>query len=313
MLLFILINGDGLIIFIKMKILITGATGFLGVAIGNILQKDNVLFRLSRSNNDYNFDLQNNVPEFNDQFEIVIHAAGKAHSIPKTILDIQDFFNINFNGTTNLLIGLENSKLPKRFVFISSVAVYGVEIGNDINEEYPLLAKDPYGLSKIQAEQLVLEWCDSNNVICTILRLPLLVGENPPGNLGAMIKAVQKSYYFNIAGGKARKSMVLAEDVSKIIIKASEIGGIYNLTDGYHPNFYELSHAVGKQFGKSRIFNLPFFVAKTIALVGDAIGTKFPLDSNKLRKITSDLTFDDSKARQFLGWNPSKVLDYYKK
>lgn len=311
MLLFILINGGGLIISIKMKILITGSTGFLGVIISNILQKDNTIFGLSRTNSHYNIKLQNEVPKFIDQFEIVIHAAGKAHLKPKTILEIQDYYDVNLIGTQNLLIGLENCKIPKRFVFISSVAVYGIEIGKDINEEYPLSAKDPYGLSKIKAEKLVIDWCNKNNVICTILRLPLLVGANPPGNLGAMIKGIQKGYYFNIAGGQARKSMVLANDVAGILLKASEIGGIYNLTDGVNPNFYELSNTIGKQFGKSRIFNLPFFLAKSIALIGDIVGPKFPLDSNKLKKITSDLTFDDTKARKVLGWKPIAVMNWH--
>lgn len=44
-----------------------------------------------------------------------------------------------------------------------------------------------------------------HNVVCTILRLPLLVGTNPPGNLGAMIKGIARGYYFNIGGGKSKK------------------------------------------------------------------------------------------------------------
>jgi nucleoside-diphosphate-sugar epimerase len=295
-----------------MNILLTGSTGFFGQEIRKATVKQNSVFELNRNSGNFQIDLSLTTPKFDTKFDLVIHNAGKAHSVPKTNEQKEEFFKVNVVGTKNLLNGLETS-ISKNFVFISSIAVYGLSQGVLINENFPLDAKDPYGLSKIQAEQLVLDWCKKNNVVCTILRLPLLVGQNSTGNLGAMIRGIDKGYYFNIAGGKARKSMVLAEDVAKIIIKASEIGGIYNLTDGYHPNFYELSHAVGKQFGKSRIFNLPFFVAKTIALVGDAIGTKFPLDSNKLRKITSDLTFDDIKGRQFLGWNPSKVLDYYKK
>jgi nucleoside-diphosphate-sugar epimerase len=184
-------------------------------------------------------------------------------------------------------------------------------MGVQIDEKHPLLAIDPYGLSKIQAEHLVLDWCQKNNVLCTILRLPLLVGENPPGNLGVMLNGIKKGYYFNIAGGLARKSMVLAEDVANVLIKASEIGGIYNLTDGYHPSFYELSNAIAKNNGKKRIFNMHFLIAKSIALIGDFVSTKFPLNSSKLNKITTDLTFDDSKARHILGWNPEKVLDYY--
>jgi nucleoside-diphosphate-sugar epimerase len=294
-----------------MRILVTGSNGFFGKCILRKLSMLSSVTTLSRNNSDLLCDLVNNIPNLSN-FDIVIHAAGKAHSVPKNDLENDAFFDVNVKGTQNLLYGIEASeKLPKSFIFISTVAVYGVDQGENINENSPMLAKDPYGLSKIQAEQLVIEWCHKNNVISTILRLPLLVGENPPGNLRSMIKAIQKGYYFNIAGGLARKSMVLTEDVAKILLKASELGGVYNLTDGYHPNFFELSNAIGKQNRKTNLFNIPFFVAKSIALVGDFVGSKFPLNSVKLKKITTDLTFDDSKARKVLGWKPNKVLDYY--
>lgn len=296
-----------------MRILVTGSNGFFGKCILRKLSMKSSIITLSRNNSDLLCDLVNNIPNLSN-FDIVIHAAGKAHSVPKNNLENDAFFDINVKGTQNLLHGIEASgKLPKSFIFISTVAVYGVDQGINIDENAPLLAKDPYGLSKIKAEQLVVEWCKKNNVVCTILRLPLLVGVNPPGNLGAMIKGIQKGYYFNIVGGQARKSMVLANDVAGILLKVAEIGGIYNLTDGFHPSFYELSNAIAKQNIKTNPFNLPFFVAKTIALLGDFIGAKFPLDSNKLNKITSDLTFDDTKARRVLDWKPNNVLDYYKK
>lgn len=295
-----------------MNILITGSTGFLGGIIKNFLQNNYTVIGLSRSNTEYNIELQSFVPVFNENFDIVIHSAGKAHLVPKNDKENAAFFAVNVQGTRNLLKGIDLTRtLPKRFVYISTVAVYGVDQGENIDENTPLLAYDSYGLSKIQAERLVLEWCQKNNVTCTILRLPLLVGENPPGNLGAMINAIKKGYYFNIAGGEARKSMVLAKDVAKIILNVSEIGGIYNLTDGHHPNFYEISNVIAKCYGKIKIFNIPLFIAKFIALVGDFVGVKFPLNSNKLKKITTDLTFDDTKAREVLGWNPKKILEYY--
>ena len=145
----------------------------------------------------YQFDLSKNVPYFYDRFEIIIHCAGKAHLLPKTNQEIASFYSVNVLGTKNLLKGL-TSKLPKRFVFISSVSVYGLTQGENIPETHPLLAEDPYGKSKIEAEKIVENWCKENNVICTILRLPLLVGLNPPGNLGAMIRGIKKGYYFAI-------------------------------------------------------------------------------------------------------------------
>jgi nucleoside-diphosphate-sugar epimerase len=290
-------------------ILLTGSNGFLGKIIVNKIIKNQNLIYLSRTAGDYKISLENEVPSFNHKFDLVIHAAGKAHSIPKTHLEKQSFHDINVKGTRNLLKGLEKLNPPKSFVFISSVSVYGQEFGNNINEDFPLQAKDSYGLSKIEAEKIVQEWCRRQNVICTILRLPLLVAENPPGNLGAMLKAIDKGYYFNIGGGKARKSMVLANDVAAFIPKVASIGGIYNLTDGYHPNFYELSTLICKNRNKKIPLNIPSIIANLLGYIGDVIGKSMPLNTVKLKKITSDLTFDDSKAREIAGWNPNPVLN----
>jgi nucleoside-diphosphate-sugar epimerase len=295
-----------------MNVLLTGANGFLGKTIINELSKANSIVSLSRTTGDYKVSLETQIPHFEQKFDLVVHAAGKAHSVPKTEEEKKQFKDVNVTGTLNLLQGFEKTRIPEQFVFISSVSVYGQELGRGINEEHQLEAKDPYGLSKIEAEVLVSDWCKEHDVVCTILRLPLLVGENPPGNLGAMIKAIEKGYYFNIAGGKARKSMVLAEDVTAFIPKVAAVGGIYNLTDGVHPDFNELSTAISKQKKKKTPLNLPLFITKLMGYVGDIFGDKVPISSSKIKKITTDLTFDDSKARELLGWNPQSVLEYLK-
>lgn len=295
-----------------MKVLITGSNGFLGNVIYQKLKSKCNINTLGRQNSDYCVDLSSVYSiNFTKQFDLVIHAAGKAHSIPKTKEAIISFDNINVIGTQKLLEGLTNN-LPNQFVFISSVSVYGLIEGESISESTPLLATDPYGKSKIEAESIVRTWCVEHNVTCTILRLPLIVGANPPGNLAAMIQGIKKGYYFNIAGGNAKKSMVQASDIAKFILKAAEVGGTYNLTDGIHPSFYELSKIISQQFGKSFIPNMPFFIAKVLAKFGDLLGNSFPINTNKLSKITSTLTFDDSKARIAFGWNPTPVLESFK-
>ncbi|OOV18366.1 NAD(P)-dependent oxidoreductase [Flavobacterium sp. LM4] len=293
-----------------MNILLTGSNGFLGQIIMNILGREHQIFGLSRNSGNYKVSLDTQIPTFSHAFDIVIHAAGKAHSVPKNDIEKQEFYKTNVIGTKNLLLGLENTSLPKQFIFISSVSVYGQEIGDNINEDHSLDAKDPYGVSKINAEKIILDWCEENKIICTILRLPLLIGKNPPGNLGAMIRAINEGYYFNIDGGRAHKSMVLAEDVAAFIPKLASIDGVYNLTDGIHPNFYELSKAISKQKNKKLPFNLPIIIAKCMALVGDLIGVNAPINSPKLKRITSNLTFDDTKAIEQLAWKPQNVLMY---
>lgn len=296
-----------------MNYLLTGANGFLGKAIKNVLGSNKFLITsLSKTCGDYQISLENEMPVFKEKFETVIHAAGKAHSLPKTAAERYKFHEVNVLGTQNLLIGLEKIGVPKQFIFISSVSVYGQYSGINISETQPLLAKDAYGLSKIEAEQLVTKWCEKNDVVCTILRLPLLVGVDPPGNLGDMLQGIDKGYYFNIGGGKARKSMVLVEDVAHLIPILNNIGGIFNLTDGFHPSFKELSSQIALYKNKKKPFNIPLTLAVSFGFLGDFLGERFPINSLKVKKMTSDLIFDDSKARLLLKWNPQPVLENLK-
>ncbi len=293
-------------------VLLTGSSGFLGKILRSHLESINMNVKTlgRRPEDDYCSDLSKGKLIDIDSFDLIVHCAGKAHSIPDSEIEREAFFNVNTLGTKTLLCQVEKAQqLPKCFVLISTVAVYGKDSGTLISEDTALLAKDPYGLSKIKAERLVLDWCSQNGVICTILRLPLIAGPNPPGNLHQMINGVKKGYYFNIAGGRAKKSMVLAHDVAALIPKVATIGGIYNLTDGVHPSFLQLSNIIAQQLSKARPLNIPFWLAKIMAIFGDCLGKNAPINSLKLKKIKSDLTFDDSKARVELGWSPTSVLD----
>jgi nucleoside-diphosphate-sugar epimerase len=291
----------------KPKILLTGASGFLGSIILEHSNPDDVLTLGRHQRSGIVSDFSKTIPTL-PEVDLVIHAAGKAHSIPKTALEKQAFFDVNVSGTVNILKGLMKNP-PRSFVFISTVAVYGVESGTNINEDHPLSAKDPYGLSKINAEQVVIDWCKQHQVICTILRLPLLAGPQPPGNLGAMINGIKKGYYFNIDGGRARKSVVLAKDIAAIIPHVALTGGIYNLTDGKHPSFKELSVTIAKQLHTRLPKDMPLFIAKILAGAGNLIGQRSPINTNKLNKILADLTFDDRKARETIGWRPTAVIE----
>lgn len=295
-----------------MNILLTGSNGFLGRCIFNEIENNNKVFTLNRTNSDYNVDLESSRIHFDVNFDLIIHSAGKAHNLPNNIFESNKLFESNVNLTKNLIYSLQQSRLPGYFIYISSVSVYGLVTGELVKEDQPLLAKDAYGKSKIISEQIILEWCDKNNIICTILRLPLLIGKNPPGNLKNMIKAIKLNYYFNISGGKAKKSMVYVIDVAQIILRIYKIGGIYNLTDGYNPSFYELSKKISNYFGIKFIGNLPKLIAILLSLIGDLFGNKFPINSLKLSKMSATLTFDDKKARNTFNWKPTPILNLSK-
>lgn len=295
------------------KLLFTGASGFLGVNLKPLLKESFDIKTLGLTDEDtYNVNIANNIPEFNEPFEVILHAAGKAHIVPKTEKEKKLFFDINYQGTINLCKALETGGVPKAFIFISTVAVYGLETGENITEEYPLNGDTPYALSKIQAEQFLTEWCSKNNVVLSIIRPSLIAGPNPPGNLGAMIKGIKTGRYLSIAGGKARKSVLMVHDIARLLPALIEKGGVYNVCDDSQPTFRELEVLIAQQSGKKLSQSIPYWLAKPMALVGDLLGQKAPINSLKLSKITESLTFSNEKAKRELNWQPLNVLNNFK-
>lgn len=257
-------------------------------------------------------NLAKEVPVLDKRYDVVLHACGKAHVVPKTEVEKQAFFAVNFQGTVNLCSALEKVGVPKALVFISTVAVYGCEYGELITEEHPLNGDTPYAKSKIMAEQYLTEWCKEHDVVLGILRPSLLAGKNAPGNLGAMVNGVRKGFYLNIAGGKVKKSVLMAEDIARLLPLLEEKGGVYNVCDSYQPTFGELAASVAKQLGKRKPVSIPYWMAWCMAKVGDLLGNKAPINSYKLEKMTKSLTFSNEKARRELGWEPLDVLENYR-
>lgn len=295
------------------KLLFTGGTGFLGKNVMPLLKEKYEVTTCGITPDDMiKVNFANDVPELPEKYDIVLHACGKAHVVPKTEAEKKAFFDVNYQGTVNLCKGLEKVGVPKALVFISTVAVYGCDFGDLITEDHPLQGETPYAKSKIMAEEYLTEWCKNHDVVLGILRPSLLAGKGAPGNLGSMVKGVQNGYYMNIAGGKVIKSILMAEDIARILPLVAEKGGVYNVCDTRQPSFGEISESVAKQLGKGKPINIPYWMAWCMAKVGDLLGNKAPINSYKLEKMTKSLTFSNEKARRELNWEPLDVLDNYK-
>lgn len=295
-----------------MNLLFTGASGFLGNNVRPILEKTYQVVTIGLTSEDnYTVNIAKEIPELKEHCEIVLHAAGKAHVVPRTEEEKKAFYDVNLQGTKNLCAALEKSGIPQAFIFISTVAVYGCEFGSNITEKHPLNGDTPYALSKIQAEEFLTEWCNKHGVILSIIRPSLIAGPNPPGNLGAMIKGIKTGRYLNIGGGKARKSVLMVEDIAHLVPILVKRGGIYNVCDDEQPSFRQLETVICTQLGKKLPISIPFWVAKCMAIVGDCLGKKAPINSLKLKKITESLTFSNEKAKRELGWKPTPVLENF--
>jgi nucleoside-diphosphate-sugar epimerase len=162
------------------------------------------------------------------------------------------------------------------------------------------------------AEDYLIDWCRGNNVTLGILRPSLLAGKDAPGNLGAMVSGIKKRLYMNVAGGKVVKSILMAEDIANVLPLIVEKGGIYNVCDSSQPSFGQISASVARQLGKNNPVSIPYWMAWCMAKVGDLLGSKAPINSYKLQKMTKNLTFSNEKVRKELNWEPLDVLENYK-
>lgn len=294
------------------KLLFTGGTGFLGRNVRPILDQRYEVTTCGITHDDViKANLAKEVPELPEKYDIVLHACGKAHVVPKTEAEKQAFYDVNYKGTIHLCQALEKVGAPKAIIFISTMSVYGDVAGSNSTEETPLRGDSPYADSKIKAEQYLTDWCSKNGVVLGILRPSLLAGEGAPGNLGAMVNGIKTGKYLSIAGGKAKKSILMAEDIANLVPLVAKKGGVYNVCDDYNPSFGELEASIAKQLGKRKPISIPYWTAKCLALIGDVFSF-FPINSARLDKIVTSDTWSNEKAKRELGWQPLNVLENYK-
>lgn len=293
--------------------LFTGGTGFLGRNIKPILDKTYNVTTIGIMETDMiKANLVAGIPILSEHYDVVLHAAGKAHTYPKTEAERQAFYDVNLTGTIHLCNALEKTGVPKAFVFISTMNVYGDKPGNmDTEESRQLVGESAYADSKIKAEEYLTQWCARYNVKLGILRPSLLAGRGAPGNLGAMIKGIRTGAYLSIAGGKARKSMLMVDDIAYLVPLVAAKGGTYNVCDDHNPSFGELEATIARQLGKRKPISIPYWMAKCLALIGDKISV-FPINSVRLEKIVTSDIWSNEKAKKELGWQPMDVLTNYK-
>jgi len=281
--------------------IVTGCAGFIG---SHLLEKlieknwsviglDNFhpyyskkikLYNLSRVKNNPNFEfIEGSILKKEDlnllpsNVNYVFHLAALP-GVPNSFNHPKEYFDINVNGTTNLLTKFKN---VDKFVFSSSSSVYGNLLEEDfpVKEDYALHPISNYGESKKRAEELCINFSKENGLKVAILRFHTVYGprQRPDQAFTKFMQKIQAKNPIPVYGdGTKERDFTFVSDIVNGIILAAEKGeGIYNLGSGKAISLDQmirtLEKTIGKKITKNYIASPNGDVRKTLADIKKAI------------------------------------------
>ena len=302
------------------KILVTGATGFIGLAVAQELLKQ--AFDVSAAVRKLSpflpdavkqieigdiSSLPENISTLHDM-DVVIHIAARAHIMDETESNpLSEFRKVNTTATLNLARQAAEAGV-KRFIFISSIKVNGeiTESGIPFTAKSTHVPTNPYGLSKFEAEHGLMSLAQNTGMEVVIIRPPLVYGPGVKANFLNMIKWVDKAIPLPLGSVHNKRSLVALDNLVSFIchcINHSKAGNeIFLISDGEDISTTQLLQKVAKALEK-KIILLPIPVSLmrfTAKLIGKQAVASRLFDS---------LQVDSSKARNLLGWQPVINMD----
>ena len=281
------------------SILLTGHTGFLGSVIYEELKKSFRVLTAGRDVScDYNVDFSkwDGALELKHSIDAIVHIAGLAHNKAKSK---EELIAVNTTSVQHALSLAFNNDI-ETFVYISSTAVYGKTYGVNIQENSSIKGKSDFALSKREAEKLIESFTLGSKLI---LRLPLVLGPNPPGNLGRLLKSISSGSHICLQGNQAQKSVVFASDVANFISQwlsqPQRISGTMNLCNKTAPTFNWIENAIAEFGDHSFQFRVPIkFLWVAVNWMRAKLNISIPL----VGKLFYSLTFSDQLAREKFGY-----------
>jgi nucleoside-diphosphate-sugar epimerase len=309
---------------------VTGGTGCLGQPLVKKLIADGAYVKLLALPYDpFITELSNKVeivpaalnsPEAIDLLtrdcDVVFHLAAKVHSLPKTPKEEQDFYQVNVAGTEGLLESARANKV-RRFVFFSTVGVYGKDADFHGDEQSPCRPVSVYAKSKHAAEQSVLDAASHGGPEGVVLRFPVVYGPFDRGNVAGLVRAIYRKHFFYFGNGEALRSMISSRNAAEAAYRAAfeprAANKVFCVTDGRDYTVQELVECICHALNVSwRPPHVPLTMAKGMGKVGDFLETvarnPLPINSDKVKKLSRPLTFSCEKAKEELRYQPMESL-----
>jgi nucleoside-diphosphate-sugar epimerase len=299
-----------------MKVLVTGANGFIGKALCTYLARQNiqvvpVVRRASQIPNSLVLQADDDTGWFAalQGCDAVVHLAGKA----KVDANVQDpslaLQEANVTPAVTLYQRASQAGV-KRFVFLSSVKVNGERTapGTSFTPEDTPAPEDAYAHSKWQAEQRLRKLTQQSGPELVVIRPPLVYGPEVKGNFAALVHWVQKGVPLPLACVHNKRSMIAVENLSSFIALCADrerspkaSNQTFLVSDGAPVSTTELLRQIAlAQQTKARLF---CFSSRLMQICFSLLGK-----SAQAERLLGSLVLNDTKSRNLLGWAPPVTM-----
>ncbi len=301
-----------------MRVLVTGANGFVGRALcRELLRRDRRVRAVVRGNDDPPEGCElHTVGEIGpdtdwgealDGVDAVVHLAARVHVLRETAGDpIAAFRRTNVDGTLRLAEAAALAGVG-RFVFLSSVKVLGdASPDGPLTEASAAKPQDPDGISKWETEIGLARLAKKKGLEIVILRPPLVYGPGVKGNFRALLRLVERGLPLPLGRVANRRSLLylgnLVDAIDRCLSHPAAAGRCYLLRDGEDLSTADLVRRLAAALGRrTPLFPVP---AGLLKLGAGCVGR-----AAEVRRLLGSLTVDDGPIRRELEWNPPFTVD----
>lgn len=300
------------------KVLVTGATGFIGKALAEKLleQQFRVIAGVRRFDESQTIqqtelgDLASakNLIATLQEVDVVIHLAARAHIMHDTTYDpLAEFRKVNTAGTLNLALQAAEAGV-KRFIFISSIKVNG-EMTDSVSPfqvELTAPPSDPYALSKYEAEHGLMSLAHSTGMEVVVIRPPLVYGPGVKANFATMVNWLIKGFPLPLGAIHNKRSLVAMDNLLSFILLCishpKAANEIFLISDREDVSTTQLLQKIIKAWHKKTLL-LPVPVS-WMSFAAVLLGKQ-----DVANRLFTSLLIDSSKATDLLGWEPVITMD----
>jgi nucleoside-diphosphate-sugar epimerase len=296
-----------------MRILVTGASGFIGAALcRELLARGHAVRAAIRHPGALPLppELQGIVvPDLAAEFDrrallagvdAVVHAAAIAHRHAGEA----EIERVNFDATARLAEAAAG--LVRRFVFLSSVKVHGEDSGGRaLSETDETRPEDAYARTKLKAERFLSDLAARSAMEIVLLRPPLVYGPGVRANFLRLLRWIDSGLPLPFGSVRNRRSLIYLGNLVDAIARCAEhpqARGAFLVSDEGAVSTPDLVSRIARSLGRpARLLPVP---AGVLRAIGAIAGRR-----DEMRRLTGDLAIDCSRAQRLLGWTPPFTLD----